>query len=326
MQAIVLTQVCAPEELALSEVPEPSVPDGAALVRVAYCALNPLDTHARAGRIKWGVPSFPFTLGYEYSGRVVKVGAGVDARWVGRRVCTFGQWGGCAEYAVAPERELREIPDGLSWQSGTAFFTTTYTAWHLVHTAAQVRVGDIAVVHSAAGSVGVMLAQVLREAGARTIGIVGTRAKADWVRRFGLEECVVGAEQPFDAAVKAMTSGRGADVIFDGVQGPEAPRNLACLAPFGRVYYMGATGGPAPPVNVSQLIAGSLGVHGFVVQHAMARTLGSERPAIESALVSGRWRLALDEPLPLAACGAAHRAFEERRTMGRTLFRVGGEL
>jgi NADPH2:quinone reductase len=326
MRAIVLTEICPPEALRITEVPVPAVPADGALIRVAYCALNPLDTHARAGRIKWGVPAMPFTLGYEYAGRVEQVGADVDPSWVGRRVCVFGQWGGCADYAVAPARALNAVPEGLPWAAAAAFFTTTYTAWHLVHTAAAVQTGQVAVVHSAAGSVGVMLTQILKEAGARVIGLTSSQAKADWAARFGADDWVITSEQSFEAAVKTLTSGRGADVIFDGVQGSEAPKNLACLAPFGRVFYIGAMGGLAPHVNVSQLIAGSIGVHGFVIQHAMARTAGAETPLIDEALVNGRWKLALNEPRPLEEAGSAHAQFEGRQTMGRTLLRVGGDL
>jgi NADPH2:quinone reductase len=312
--------------LRITEVPVPEPPSGSVLVRVAYCALNPLDTHARAGRIKWGVPSMPFTLGYEYAGRVERVAEGVDPSWVGRRVSVFGQWGGCGEFAVAPVQALNIVPEGLPWPEAAAYFTTTYTAWHLVHTAAKVQRGQVAVVHSAAGSVGVMLAQILKEVGARVIGLTSSREKASWAARFGVDDWVITTEQSLEVAVKDLTGGRGADVIFDGVQGPEAAKNLLCLAPFGRVYYIGAMGGPAPQVNVSQLIASSIGVHGFVVQHAMAATAGSETPLIDEALVSRRWVLALNRPRPLEAAGQAHAEFEARATTGRTLLEVGGDV
>jgi NADPH2:quinone reductase len=326
MRAVVLTTTCEPLDLRISEQPQPAPRAGEVLIRVSYCALNPLDTHARAGRIKWGVPPMPFTLGYEYAGRVEDVGEGVNRAWIGRRVSTFGCWGGCADYAVAPATALNPVPDALDGPTAAAFFTTTYTSWHLVHTAGRVTAGQTVVVHSAAGAVGVMLTQILKDAGAQVIGLTSRRDKAEWARGFGADHWVVTTEEPYDTAVKRLTGGAGADLIIDGVQGPDAGRNLACLKPFGRVIYIGATGGLAPPVNISQLIGGSLGVQGFVIQHAMALTGGRETPLIEAALASGRWKLPVGEPLPLEAVGQAHADFEARKLVGRTVFRVAGDL
>lgn len=268
----------------------------------------------------------PFTLGYEYAGRVEVLGEGVDDSWLGRRVAVFGSWGGCAEYAVAPVAELRAVPDELDWPTASAYFTTSFTSWHLVHTAGQVKRGQVVVVHSAAGAVGVMTSQILRDAGAHVIGLVSSQTKAVWAKPYGVHDWIITSEQPFDVAVRALTAGRGADLIIDGVQGPEASKNLACLAPMGRVIYIGATGGPAAPVNIGQLIAGSIGVQGFVVQHAMALTQGSEAKEIHHALISGRWKLPLNPPSELDEVGALHADFEARKLMGRTVIRVGGDV
>ena len=313
MRAIVLTSICEPNQLHISELPKPAPAPGQVLIRVGYCALNPLDTHARGGRIKWGVPALPFTLGYEYAGRVEAVGEGVDAAWIGRRVSTFGCWGGCADYAVAPATALNPVPEALDGPTAAAFFTTTYTSWHLVHTAGHVQRGQTVVVHSAAGAVGVMLTQILKEAGARVIGLTSQREKAEWAKGYGVDDWIITGDEPYDAAVKRLTQGAGADLIIDGVQGPDAGRNLASLKPFGRVIYIGATGGLAPPVNISQLIGSSLGVQGFVIQHAMA-------------LTKGRWKLPISDPLSLEDVGKAHADFEGRKLVGRTVFQLGGDV
>lgn len=325
MKAVVLNENCEPSALKVSEQPVPSPQAGEVRVQVAYCALNPLDTHARAGRIKWGVPSMPFTLGYEYAGRVESVGDGVDKAWIGRRVSVFGCWGGCAEFAIAPVGELHVVPKNMEWPTACAYFTSTFTAWHLVHTAGRVRAGQTVVLHSAAGAVGVMISQMLRDIGTRVIGLVSSREKAEWARAFGVDDWVITTEKAFDDAVKEITGGRGADLIIDGVQGPDAPRNLACVAPFGRVIYIGATGGAAPPVNISQLIGGSISVEGFVVQHAMEITQGSETKDIHKALSSGRWEVPINVRAGLDEVGDLHAKFESRQLMGRTVIRVAGD-
>ena len=94
MRAVVISENGAPDTLKISDIPQPVPGEGQVRLQVAYCALNPLDTHARAGRIKWGVPDMPFTLGYEFSGRVESVGSGVDEDLIGKRFAVAGSWGG----------------------------------------------------------------------------------------------------------------------------------------------------------------------------------------------------------------------------------------
>jgi len=141
MRAIIAETPGGPEVLKLKDVPTPEPGPGQARVRVAYSSLNPLDTHARAKRIEWGAPTFPFTPGYEYSGIVDQIGEGVDDRLIGARVASLGEWGGCAEYAIASAARLAPIPAGFDWQLGTTFQTGTYSAWHVLHTAGRVRTG-----------------------------------------------------------------------------------------------------------------------------------------------------------------------------------------
>lgn len=327
MRAVVISQNGGPETLKISDAPIPEPGEGQAQIKVAYCALNPLDTHSRAGRIKWGVPPIPFVSGYEYSGRVTKVGPGVDASLVGKRVASAGSWGGAAEFAVAPAKSLVHIPDGIDWKLGTVYFTSTLTAWHMLHTMARINKGDVVVVHSAAGAVGIMTIQIAKDAGATVIGLVGSADKAAYAKSFGCEHTLNekdDAEWP--AKVKALSGGRGADVIIDGNAGPSAPLNFKCLAPLGQIIYIGAMAGPAPDVNVSALIGGSQAVRGFVMYHAMAKTKGAEFKEVHEKLISGAWKFPMNPPLPLDSIGKAHDDFENRRTMGRTIFTVGGEI
>jgi NADPH2:quinone reductase len=327
MRAVVISATGGPETLKISDVPVPEPGEGQVQVKVAYCALNPLDTHSRAGRIKWGVPPMPFISGYEYSGRVTKVGPGLDAGLVGKRVSSAGSWGGAGEYAVAPAKSLIMIPDAIDWKLGTVYFTSTFTAWHMLHTMARINKGDVVVVHSAAGAVGIMTIQIAKDAGATVIGLVGSTDKAAYAKSFGCEHVLNekdDAEWP--KKVKELSGGKGADVIIDGNAGPNAPLNFKCLAPLGQIIYIGAMAGPAPDVNVSMLIGGSQGVRGFVLYHAMAKTKGSEFKEINEKISGGAWKFPLNAPVPLDQIAKAHDDFENRRTMGRTIFTVGGEI
>ena len=139
MRAMIAGTPGPPDVLELQHVPVPEPAAGQALVRVAYTALNPLDTHARAARVDYMAPEFPFTPGYEFSGLVEADGDGVDPEPVGRRVVSEGEWGGCAEYALATADRLITIPDGFAWQLGTVYHTCVYSSWHILHTAGRIR-------------------------------------------------------------------------------------------------------------------------------------------------------------------------------------------
>lgn len=327
MRAVVITQNGGPETLKISDAPVPEPGEGQVRIKVAYCALNPLDTHSRAGRIKWGVPPIPFTSGYEYSGRVDKLGPGVDAALMGKRVASAGSWGGCADFSIAPAKSLVQIPDGINWQLGTVYYTSTLTAWHMLHTMARMNPGDVVVVHSAAGAVGVMTAQIAKDIGGTVIGLVGSADKAAYAKSYGCDHVIDEKADPdWPKKVKDLTAGRGADIIVDGNAGPTSPKNFQCLAPMGQVIYLGAMAGPAPDINVSSLIGGSHGVRGFVMYHGMARTKGAEFKEVHDKLISGKWKFPLNLPRPLTDIAKAHDDFENRRTMGRTIFTVGGEV
>ncbi len=327
MRAVVITENGPPESLKITDIPIPEPGEGQARLQVAYCAVNPLDTHARAGRVKWGVPPRPFTLGYEYSGRVGAVGPGVDESLIGKRFSVASVWGGCADYGVAPLTNMTPIPDEFHWTLGTVYFTSTFTAWHMLRTMAKVEEGDSVVIHSAAGAVGVMTTQIAKDAGCLVIGLVGSQEKIEWVKQFGADHLLNEKDDPdWPDKVKELTGGLGADVIIDGNAGPDSPKNLACLAPMGQVIYIGAMAGQAPDVNVSALIGASAGVRGFIQYHAMAKTKGSEFPEIISKLDKKDWVYPLNPPIPLDEIAQAHDDFENRRTTGRTILEIGGDI
>jgi len=326
MRAVIAEQPGGPETLSLKTVPVPEPGPGQARIQVAYSALNPLDTHARANRIKWGHPGFPFTPGYEYAGRVDKVGEGVDPGLVGRRVAAISEWGGNADLAIATAARLVPVPDSFDWKLAATFATCAPTAWHLVHSAGRLQQGMVLLVHSAAGAVGSLATQIALEAGARVIGLAGGSEKVDYARQFGAEAVLDYTTADWVAGVKELTGGRGVDVIIDGNAGPEAPRNYEVVAPLGNVIYLGAMAGHAPPVNISQLIGRSFSVTGFVQFFHQARSGGSENEAIVEALASGRWRIPVERIFPLEEVSRAQALFEGRRLFGRTLVVAGGDV
>lgn len=326
MRAIVADVPGGPEVLTLKDILIPEPGPGQARVRVAYSDLNPLDTHARAKRVAWNAPTFPYTPGYEYSGLVDKVGVGVEASLVGKRVASVGEWGGNAEYAIATAARLSMIPEGFDWQTGTIYQTGAYSAWHLVHTVGKVKPGMSVLFHSGAGSVSIMGSQIAREAGA-TVFATCSPSKVDFVKGFGANHVINYRDADWVGEVKRLTDGRGVDLIVDGVAGPEAPKNYDAVANLGEVIYIGALGGFPPPVDISrQLYAKTIAVRGFVVYVAMAATKGAEKPAIHEALRTGRWKTGITGVYDLAQVPELHQKFENRELFGKSLIRVGGDL
>ena len=326
MRAIVAEAPGEPDSLRLREIPVPEPGEAEVQIRVAYSPLNPLDTHARADRIKWSHPGFPFVTGYEYAGRIERVGTGVDSNMIGTRVAVRGQWGGNADFAVAPVRELVMIPDKFSWMLGSVFSTTGPTAWHLVYSAGRVRRGQTVLVHSAAGSVGALTAQIAKSAGARVIGLAGGPEKCEYAAQFGMDKVFDYQLGDWPDKVMAVTDGRGADVIIDGNAGPDAALNYEVCAPLGNVIYIGAIAGHAPDVNISMLIGKSISVTGFVVPLHQQTTHGAEQADIESRLSSGDWVIPIEMIATLDAVPELHRQFEARELVGRTLIEVGGDV
>jgi NADPH2:quinone reductase len=326
MKAMIADAPGAPDVLELREIPIPEPGPREVRLRVAYAALNPLDTHARAARVAYMAPDFPFTPGIEFSGLVDAVGDGVDPVWIGKRVVSEKHWGGCAEYATTPVDNLLEIPEGFDWILGTVFHTCVYSSWHALYTAGRLRSDDRVLLHSAAGAIGAMSAQIAGDAGANVLGLCSP-AKFDFARSYGADHVFSSSDPDWPARVLEATEGHGADLIIDGIAGPEAPKNFEAAAPLGQVIYMGAVGGYAPPVDISrELYAKSIAVRGYMVYVAMAATGGAELPEIHDALLSGRWKAPISEIVDLENTPDLHRRFEARELMGRNLIRVGGEI
>ena len=313
------------ECITVRDLPVPQPKTGEVLIRVAFSPLNPLDIQARAGRIRWNHPGFPFVPGCAFAGRIVQLGEGVAAGLRDRRVTVAGCWGGNAEYAVAPVTNVTPIPERFSWTLGAVAAGTTRTAWHLLHSAARLRAGQTLVLHSAAGAVGTLTAQMARTARARVIGLAGGPAKVAYASRY-VDQALDYNSGDWPGRVKELTGGTGADVIIDGNSGPNAARNYEAVGNLGQIIYTGAMAGPAPEVSIPMLIGRSISVTGFVVTFHEARDPLSGRAETEDRLARGEWLIPVQIIGELDDVAELHRRFENRELCGRTLIRIGGEI
>jgi NADPH2:quinone reductase len=326
MRAVVAEAPGGPEVLRMRDLPVPAPGPGQVRLRVAYSGLNPLDVFARAGRVSWMPVPWPFVPGLEHTGRVEAIGPGADPSLLGRRMISRQQWGGCAELSLAAASALVPVPEGFDWKTATVFRGCGHTAWHVLHAPPALRAGQVAVFHSAAGPVGLMLTQIAKSRHAIVIGLAGGPRKIAFARPFGADHLIDYLAADWPAETRRLTGGRGADLIVDGNGGPQAARNYEAVDVGGRIIYTGATAGsPAPDVSVALLVGKSIAVAGFnlpLLEGAEAK----EIPELLEAIRSGRFRVPLGEEAALQDVPALHARFERRELVGRTVIRVGGEI
>jgi NADPH2:quinone reductase len=233
-----------------------------------------------------------------------------------------GTAGSYAEFAVVPAARLVKIPAGLSAQDAAAAMLQGMTAHYLAHTTYPLKSGDTALVHAAAGGVGLLLVQMAKRRGARVFGTVSTEEKAKLAKEAGADEVILYTQQDFEAEVKRLTDGQGLQVVYDSVAKTTFDKGLNCLAPRGYMVLYGQSSGPVPPFDLAQLGAkGSL----FITRPSLAHyTLTREELLQRSGdvlgwILAGQLRLRIDQTFPLQDAGAAHRRLEGRQSTGKLL-------
>ncbi|MDC0073479.1 zinc-binding alcohol dehydrogenase family protein [Alphaproteobacteria bacterium] len=306
------------------ETPKPT--KSQVLIKVAYCSLNPLDTHSRAARVSWGAPKMPYTPGYEFAGRIVSIGENLSNELIGKRVSVVGSWGGNAEYAISDIKNIINVPNEFDWKLASCFATCAPTAWHLVNSAGKVKPNHNIVIHSAAGAVGILTAQIAKEKGAKIYGLVGSKSRETYAKRFPYDNIINRNECNWDEKIKDLTKEKGADIIFDGVAGSEAPSNYKAIAPLGNVIYIGQMGGPPPQLNISEIIGKSFSVTGFVQFFHQIQSNYQENKEIFSKLSKKVWKIPIEKISELEDIPDLHRDFEDRKLLGKTLIKVGGDV
>ncbi len=226
----------------LDTVPEPEPEPGQVRIAVASAALNFPDILYCQGRYQERPPR-PFVPGLEVGGVVDAVGAGVDESLLGRRVAAMPAKpsGGLAEKALAPTGTVFEVPDTMDDDAAAALIITYQTGWFGLHHRARLQPGETLLVHAGAGGVGSAAIQLGRAAGATVIATAGGPAKVEVCRRLGAHHAIDYVAEDFVEAVKDLTAGRGADVIYDPVGGDVFDRSRKAVAWEGRILVVGFT-------------------------------------------------------------------------------------
>ncbi len=319
MRAIRVHRFGGPEVLSYEEVPIPEPGPGEARVKIEAVGVNFIDIYHRTGQYR-GL--LPITLGVEAAGVVDTVGPEVSEVRPGDRVAYATQQGSYAEYAVVPAWKLVPLPEGLDSRQAAAVMLQGMTAHYLTHSTYPLRPGDTALVHAAAGGVGLLLVQMAKRRGARVIGTVSTEEKARLARQVGADEVILYTQADFEAETKRLTEGKGVNVVYDSVGKATFDQSLNCLKPRGMIVLFGQSSGAVPPLDPQVLnIKGSL----FLTRPLLAHYIADRAELLWRAndlfkwMAAGELSVRIDRTFPLAEAAAAQRALASRQTMGKLL-------
>ena len=320
MRAVVVESTGGPEVLEVQDLAQPEPGPGELRVDVAAAGVNFIDVYFRTGA--YPLP-LPFQLGSEGAGTVSAVGEGVDDVAVGDRVAwAMVRGAGYAEQVLLPAERAVPVPDGVDLEAAAAVMLQGMTAHYLSESTYPARAGETALVHAAAGGLGLLLTQMLSAKGVRVIGTTSTEEKERLARGAGAAEVVRYTEQDLRAEVERLTDGRGVDVVYDSVGKDTFDAGLDVLRPRGYMVLCGASSGPVPPFDPQSLNPkGSL----FLTRPSLGAYIATRDELLErgeavlSAVAEGRLDVRIGGRYSLAGAGRAHDDLQGRRTTGKLL-------
>jgi NADPH:quinone reductase len=319
MKAVRVHQCGGPEVLTYEDIPVPEPKAGEARVKIEASGVNYIDIYQRTGL--YPLPT-PFTPGTEGAGIVDAVEPGVTEVKKGDRVAYAMIPGSYAEYAVVPAARLIPVPPSIDTRSAAALMLQGMTAHYLTHSTYALKKGDTALIHAAAGGVGLLLVQIAKQRGATVIGTVSTEAKASLAREAGANHLILYTQSDFLVEVKKITDGRGVNVVYDSVGQTTFEKSLDCLRPRGYLVLFGQSSGPVSPFDPGKLAAkGSL----FLTRPSLAHYTLDRAELLQRAndvfnwTASGKLKLRIEEALPLKEAAEAHRQLGGRKTTGKVI-------
>ena len=255
---------------------------------------------------------------------VTEVGSEVTSLKARDRVAYTSSLGSYAEYAAVPAARLVKIPDALSFEQAAAAMLQGMTAHYLLFSSYKLQKGETALVHAAAGGVGLLLVQMAKKIGARVIATAGTEEKAQLAREAGADECIVYTQADFETETRRLTNDEGVHVVYDGVGKATFEKDLNVLRPRGYLVLFGGASGAVPPFDLIKLSQkGSLYVTRPTLNHYTATREDLEWRAndVFRMVVDGDLKLRIYHVDALTEAAQAHRDLEGRKTTGKLLLK-----
>jgi putative PIG3 family NAD(P)H quinone oxidoreductase len=306
--------------LRVGEVLAPPLVPGSVRIRVAATAVNRADLLQRQGLYP-PPPGASEILGLECAGEVAERAPDVTGFDVGDRVMALLPGGGYAEEVVADAGSLLPVPERLSLEQAAAVPEVFLTVFLNVFQLGALPPGGAALVHGGGSGIGTAAIQMLRAAGARAIVTAGSDAKCDRCRELGADVAVNYRSQDFSEAAREATGGRGVDVVLDSIGGPSLEKNLAALAPGGRLVIIGLMGGAKAEIGLGALLMRRLSVIGSTLRARSAAEKAEIVAAFQqrfgAALEKREISPVVDRVLPLEQAAEAHRVMKASEHFGK---------
>ncbi len=262
MRAVLCNEWGGPEKLLLKDMPSPAIREGAARIAVHAAGINFADLLLISGQYQ-EKPAFPFTPGMEVAGVVTEVGAGVNDTKVGDRVMALIGTGAYAEEVIAAADRVYRIPDAMDFPSAAGFPVAYGTSYGAFDWRAHLQPGEWVLVLGAAGGVGLTAVEIAKAMGAKVIAAAGSQEKLALAQQHGADHLIDYSHEDIRERVKAITGGRGADVVYDPVGGDAFDASLRSIAWGGRILIIGFAGGRIPQIPANILLVKNIDVIGF---------------------------------------------------------------
>jgi NADPH2:quinone reductase len=319
MKAIRIQQYGGFDALQLQDLVLPEPGQGEVRVKIDAAGVNYIDTYQRSGQYK---PPLPFTLGQEAAGTIDALGANVADLQIGDRVVYGSILGAYAECAIIPAVRAVKIPNDITAHQAAAVWVQGLTAHYLALSTFPLKPGHSALVHAAAGGVGLLLTQIAKLRGARVIATVSTETKAQVARAAGADDVIIYTQTDFETEVMRLTDGKKLDVVYDSVGKTTFDSSLNCLKPRGMMVLYGQASGAVPPFDPQILNAkGSL----FLTRPTLAPYTATREELLARAhdlfawMRDGKLRVRIEKTFPLDQVADAHRLLESRAVIGKVL-------
>jgi NADPH:quinone reductase-like Zn-dependent oxidoreductase len=334
MRQIWITRAGAPEVLAVKEAPDPEAGAGQVRVRVRASGINFADLMARVGLYP-DAPKLPCVVGYEVSGTVDQIGAGVTGLAVGDRVLAMCQFGGYSDVVVVPVAQIFKMPAQMSFEQGAAFPVVYVTAYNMMLFNGNLRPGSTVLIHSAAGGVGQAAIQIARTRGCQILGVAAA-SKHEFLRAQGCQHPIDGAGD-YAAQARAIVGDRGVDLILDSVGGRSWTQGYELLSPCGRLVAFGLSSAaagnkrnllhavrqlmsvkkwsPMKLMNDNRTISGTNMAHLFSRPDLIAPQLAG----LMEMYGKGELNPHVDRTFPFIEAAAAHQYIHDRKSKGKVL-------
>lgn len=324
MKAVLCRAYGPPESLVIEDIPEPSCGPGQARIAVEAVGINFPDCLMIEGKYQFK-PDFPFSPGGELSGTVIEVGEGVSNVAAGDRICGGGGHGGLAEQIILPADGLRPIPAGMDMTTAAAWSTTYGTSYHALKQRGELKPGETLLVLGAGGGVGLAAVELGHAMGARVIAAASSEAKLQAAREAGADECIDYSDGELKDKVKALTGGKGADVIYDPVGGPLFDQCMRSINWKGRVLIVGFVGGDIPKVPTNLILLKGCQIVGVFYGSFAARepeATAENWEELRALFTAGKIKPKVSRVYPFAESAAALRCLTNREAIGKVVVLV----